>query len=312
LERPADLPGLHLTKGIHVVFRARDLPARHCVVMRAADGRPVFVVPRGDCVYVGTTDTSYTGPLDEPAVTAEDAAYLRQALERTFHDVAVAPDRAVGAWAGLRPLIREPGKKPSEISRKDEIVVSAAGLVTIAGGKLTAYRRMAERVVDTVGPLLARALPRSAASGERRLPGGDLGGAVDLDAFAALPHVQSALEGIPPTTGARLIATYGSDALEVARMAPSSDALAPVAPDAPLSAAEILYAIRHEMAVTLIDILERRTRLAYFATETAGAIAPAVAAVAARELAWDSARLDREVQAFASQCHARLAWREVS
>jgi glycerol-3-phosphate dehydrogenase len=148
LDRPDGLPSLHLTKGIHVVFREADLPARHCVVMRAGDGRPVFVVPRGSHVYVGTTDTNYDGPLDEPAITADDVAYLREAVTGTFSGITVAPERAIGAWAGLRPLIQEAGKKPSEISRKDEIVVSSSGLVTIAGGKLTAYRRMAERVVE--------------------------------------------------------------------------------------------------------------------------------------------------------------------
>ncbi len=308
LERPEDLPSLHLTKGIHVVFRASDLPARNCVVMRAADGRPVFVVPRGGHIYVGTTDTDYTGPLDEPAITAEDVHYLEEALARTFSGITVAAERAIGAWAGLRPLVQEPGKKPSEISRKDEIVVSATGLVTIAGGKLTAYRRMAERVVDTVAPLLGRNLPPSP-SAEQVLPGGDLQGARDVDAFAALPAVQSALASVPHDTAARLIATYGSDALDVAHTADGPDALSLVAPDVPLSVAEIHYAIRHEMALTLVDVLERRTRLSYFATETARSAAPAVAAIAARELAWDATRIGREIESFTRQCDARLAWR---
>lgn len=308
LDQPEDLPSLQLTKGIHVVFRTADLPARHCVVMRAADGRPVFVVPRESHIYVGTTDTHYTGPLEEPTITGEDVAYLQEALDRTFSGVTAAPERAIGAWAGLRPLIQEPGKKPSEISRKDEIVVSATGLVTIAGGKLTAYRRMAERVVDTVAPLLGRTLPASP-SAEETLPGGDLDGARSLDAFAALPKVRAALRGVSPETAARWITTYGSDALDVMQTADGPDALSPVAPDAPLSVAEVQYAVRHEMALTLVDILERRTRLSFFATEAARNAAPAVAAIAARELGWDAERLRREVEDFTRQCDARLAWR---
>ncbi len=309
LDRPEEPPSLRLTKGIHVVFRAADLPARHCVVMRARDGRPVFVVPRGASIYVGTTDTDYEGPLDEPAITGEDVTYLIDALERTFTGLGVSPERAVGAWAGLRPLIQEPGKKPSEISRKDEIVVSATGLVTIAGGKLTAYRCMAERVVDAVAPLLGRTLSASA-SGTQSLPGGDLGGARDLAAYAASASVRAAFEGVPADTVTRLVATYGSDALEVAAAhAGDSQALAPLAADVALSAAEVRYAIRHEMACTLADILERRTRLALFSTAAAHAAAPLVAQIAAQELGWDGARGEREIDAFGRQCKARLAWR---
>jgi len=311
LAQPRDLPSLHLTKGIHVVFRQADLPARHCVVMRAGDGRPVFVVPRDGHVYVGTTDTDYTGPLDEPSIELADVAYLLEALTRTFNDVTVTPDRVIGAWAGLRPLIQEPGKKPSEISRKDEIVVSPNGLVTIAGGKLTAYRRMAERVVDTTASLIGRTLP-SSSSADQKLPGGDLHGAQSLDAFAELPNVRSALQHVPADTAARLIATYGSDALDVVRSADGPDALSPVSPGAPLSAAEVGYAIRHEMALTLVDLLERRTRLAFFATETARAAAPAVAAIAARELDWAETRMHDEIAAFSRQCDTRLAWRSTA
>lgn len=308
LDRPEELPSLHLTKGIHVVFRPDDLPARHCVVMRARDGRPVFVVPRRDHVYVGTTDTDYVGSLDEPVITAEDVAYLREALERTFHGIDVRPERAIGAWAGLRPLVQEPGKKPSEISRKDEIVVSTTGVVTIAGGKLTAYRRMAERVVETVAPLLRRTLAVSR-SAEESLPGGDLQGARDLQSFAAMPSVRDALRAVSDEAAARLIATYGSDALEVAAAAEGPDAAAAVAAGVPLTVAEVRYAIRHEMALTLVDVLERRTRLAYFATETARSAAPAVAAIAARELGWDGSRVRREIDEFTRRCDARLAWR---
>ncbi len=161
LARAEDGPRLHLTKGIHLVLRAKDLPARHCVVMRARDRRPVFVVPYGRHVYVGTTDTSYEGPLEEPAIVPEDAEYLFDAVARSFAGPAISARDVVGAWAGLRPLVHEKGKRPSEISRKDEIVVSGRGLVTIAGGKLTTYRRMAERVVETAAALLGRVLPAS-------------------------------------------------------------------------------------------------------------------------------------------------------
>lgn len=296
LDADAAGPVLHLTKGIHLVFRAEDLPVRHCVVMRARDRRPLFTVPYGAQVYVGTTDTSYEGPLDEPAVTVEDAEYVFETLARSFPDLHLGPEHVVGTWAGLRPLVHEEGRNPSEISRKDEIAVSANGLVTIAGGKLTTYRRMAERVVDAALPLLGRSAPGGRSASEP-LAGGDGGESVPA------PNV------VPAETRERVRAAHGSDAGEVYALAADATAWQSLARDVPLSAAEVRHAVRHEMACTLADVLERRSRLALFATEQAAAVAPAVAAIIAAELGWTSERRDAELAAFARQCEARLAWR---
>ncbi|TMA72002.1 MAG: glycerol-3-phosphate dehydrogenase/oxidase [Deltaproteobacteria bacterium] len=300
----ADAPGpvLHLTKGIHLVFRAEDLPVRHCVVMRARDGRPLFTVPRGTWVYVGTTDTSYAGPLEEPEVTAEDAEYLFETLARSFPDLRLAPEHVVGAWAGVRPLIQEEGRSPSEISRKDEIAVSASGLVTIAGGKLTTYRRMAERVVDAALPLLGRT-SSAGRSGTELLAGGE-----PLDSAGHAPETGGE-STLPGDTWARLRTVHGSDAVEVRALADDAAAWAPFAPDVPLSPAEVRHAVRREMACTLADVLERRSRIALFATERACAIAADVAVIVAAELGWSAERRDREVAAFRRQCDARLGWR---
>jgi glycerol-3-phosphate dehydrogenase len=295
LDPDATGPTLQLTKGIHLVFRAIDLPVRHCVVMRARDRRPVFTVPRGKYVYVGTTDTGYDGPLDEPPVTATDAEYLFDALARSFANMRLGPEHVIGTWAGVRPLIHEEGRSPSEISRKDEIAVSG-NLVTIAGGKLTAYRRMAERVVDAALPILGRDA-RPAASDTLPLAGAD----ARTDTGAA--------DGVPADVYARLVATHGSDVGEVLAAADGAASLASLAPDAPLSAAEVLHAVRREMACTLADVLERRSRLALFSTGAARAIAPRVAAIVATELGWTTERRDREVAAFVRQCDARLDWR---
>ena len=181
--------------------------------------------------------------------------------------------------------------------------------MTIAGAKLTAYRRMAERVVETVAPLIGRVLVRVAerrSDAARRRPSRCPRPAT----FAALPGVRSALEAIPPEMAARLIATYGSDAIEVARTADGPDALSMVAPDVPLSVAEVQYAIRHEMALTLVDILERRTRLSYFATESARAAAPRSRRSRPASSPGTPSRIGREIEGFARQCDARLAWRD--
>jgi glycerol-3-phosphate dehydrogenase len=306
MDRDAPGPVLHLTKGIHLVFRAEDLPVHHCVVMRARDRRPLFTVPRGAWVYVGTTDTSYTGPLEEPAVTAEDAEYLFEALMRSFPELRLGPEHVVGAWAGVRPLVHEEGRSPSEISRKDEIAVSPSGLITIAGGKLTTYRRMAERVVDAALPLLGRTLP-AGRSGTEPLAGGATD-AHDYDVTAG-----GAGESIVPSeTRARLRAVHGSDAEEVCASADDPGAWTAFAPDVALSPAEVRHAVRCEMACTLTDVLERRSRLALFATERACAIAADVAAIVAAELGWSAQRRDAELAIFREQCEARLGWRGIA
>jgi glycerol-3-phosphate dehydrogenase len=308
LDRPGERPVLHLTKGIHLVFPRTLLPVSHSVVMRGHDGRPLFTVPHRDWIYVGTTDTSYQGPLDEPAVTADDAEYVLEALRRTFPGLALDAGAVTGTWAGLRPLVHEEGRSPSEISRKDEIAVSPTGLVTIAGGKLTTYRRMAERVLETVATMLGKAAA-PARSDRQPLAGGDLDGAPDLAAYAASPAVRAGMEGVPPTTMARLVDTYGSDALEVVQAAGTPEALAPLAPGVPLTAAEVRHAVRREMACTLADVLERRSRLALFATEEARAIAPAVARIVAEERDWTDARREAELARFDELARARLGWR---
>jgi glycerol-3-phosphate dehydrogenase len=265
-------------------------------------------VPRGAHVYVGTTDTSYVGDLDEPAVTAEDVDYLLAAMRRTLPGLALDDTDIVGTWAGVRPLVHEEGKSPSEISRKDEVSVSPSGLVTIAGGKLTTYRRMAERVLETCAPALGRRFFGTDSSGVP-LAGGDLGGADDLRSWAASTSVRSAFEGVPEETAHRLIAAHGSDTLEVVACTARPGDLHDLAPGVPITAAEIRHAVRREMARTLGDLLERRTPLALFETAATRAAAPVVADLMAAELGWSPARVAAEVAGFTRQCDARLAWR---
>jgi glycerol-3-phosphate dehydrogenase len=149
-------PRMHLTKGIHLVVARERLAVDDIVVMRAIDRRMVFVVPYGDIVWIGTTDTDYPRAVERPTITREDVDYLLEATNRTWPAARIVDEDVRGAWAGVRPLLHQEGKKPSEISRRDEILIEPNGLVSIAGGKLTTYRRMAERVVDAVVERLGR------------------------------------------------------------------------------------------------------------------------------------------------------------
>jgi len=141
---------LHLTKGVHLVFPHHKLPVKQSVYFDVPDGRMIFAIPRGKITYVGTTDTNYNLDKDMVETDIADAIYLIAAVNNMFPSINLAMEDIQSSWAGLRPLIHEEGKSASELSRKDEIFTSETGLISIAGGKLTGYRKMAERVVNRI------------------------------------------------------------------------------------------------------------------------------------------------------------------
>ncbi|MBT8290765.1 MAG: glycerol-3-phosphate dehydrogenase/oxidase [Muriicola sp.] len=141
---------LHLTKGVHLVFPHEKLPVKQSVYFDVPDGRMIFAIPRGKVTYVGTTDTNYNSDKDNVETDLADAIYLIAAVNNMFPDIELGMEDIESSWAGLRPLIHEEGKSASELSRKDEIFTSDTGLISIAGGKLTGYRKMAERVVNRI------------------------------------------------------------------------------------------------------------------------------------------------------------------
>ncbi|PIB31396.1 glycerol-3-phosphate dehydrogenase [Maribacter sp. 4U21] len=145
---------LHLTKGVHLVFPKEKLPVKQSVYFDIPDGRMMFAIPRGKVTYVGTTDTNFNLDKDKVRTDLADAIYLLSAVNNMFPKINLEMEDIVSSWAGLRPLIHEEGKSASELSRKDEIFTSDTGLISIAGGKLTGYRKMAERVVDRIAKML--------------------------------------------------------------------------------------------------------------------------------------------------------------
>ena len=141
---------LVLTKGVHIVVPEERLPVKQIVYFDVSDGRMIFAIPREGMTYIGTTDTHFDQAKDEPGITVEDIDYLLGAANQMFPSVSLQRNDVCSTWSGLRPLIFEPKKGPSELSRQDEIFISTSGLISIAGGKLTGYRKMAERVMDVV------------------------------------------------------------------------------------------------------------------------------------------------------------------
>ncbi|MMZ63677.1 Aerobic glycerol-3-phosphate dehydrogenase [compost metagenome] len=177
---------LQLTKGVHLVFDQKRFPLRQAIYFDTPDGRMIFAIPREGKTYVGTTDTIYKEDTANPRMTLADRSYIMNAIAYMFPDVKLTLDDVESSWAGVRPLIYEEGKDPSEISRRDEIWESASGLVTIAGGKLTGYRKMAEMVMDRVSTLLTNKTGESwskANTKQIKMSGGDVGGSAGFEGF---------------------------------------------------------------------------------------------------------------------------------
>ena len=292
LEDPAAPPLLHLSKGVHIGIPAVRLPVRNLLLLNTEDRRGIFALRRDEIVFVGTTDTSYPqGASLWPRVERADVEYLLAPLARYFQDAKLEPQDVRTAWAGLRPLVAEPGKPPTDISRKDEILLGRAGVVTIAGGKLTGYRPMALRTLERVQKALGRALPE--ASEGPPLPGGDFAG--------DLPLIAQGLErehGLGERVALRLARLYGTEASDVARLGRE-----PLAADAPVLAGEVDWAVSREAAATVEDVLYRRTRAALYEPDARSAIVAPLAARMARLLGWSAEKTEAEV----AHARARLA-----
>lgn len=179
LDDPTAPPLLRLTKGVHITVGRDRLPIRQAVTMRGPDDRVMFAVPSGEFTYIGTTDTDYTGPLDDVSADATDVAYILEAAARSFDTEPLKAGDVVSTWAGLRPLLRSEGD-PSRVSRDYHIYRSVSGLVTIAGGKLTAFRSMASHIVDELFPGTRE--KRNLAQSTAPLPGDDVPRESDLAA----------------------------------------------------------------------------------------------------------------------------------
>jgi glycerol-3-phosphate dehydrogenase len=277
---------LHLSKGVHVVLPAARLPVRHIVILGTADRRSLFAIPRGDVVYVGTTDTSYTGTTDVwPSITREDVTYLLEPIPRSFDVEPIRPEECVAAWSGLRPLIAQSGKPPTEISRRDEIWIGKAGVVSIAGGKLTGYRKMAAGAVECVVRALGGTFREAPA--DEPLPGGDFAG--DL---ATLAHALARGFALDPLAAARLARLYGSEAEAVIQCGAS-----PILPGGRVLEGEISWALAEEGAASVSDVIYRRTRAALYEPRERDPLVLPVAERMAERLGWSTGRMHAEIEA---------------
>ncbi len=292
LHDEAEVPVIRPSRGTHIVLPFERLPVRAGAIAPAGGGRTIFVLPWLGETLVGTTDNDYDGDIEHVRPADRDVAYLLDALN-AFFGTALGPGDVAGAFAGVRPLISTGDPKKSvDISRKAELYETSSGMVTITGGKLTTWRRMAKLAVDRI----VERDGRNAPCRTHEIP---LGMAVDA---AGLPRV----EGVPEDAYAQLAGRYGYAARDVLMLAADRGELAqPVLPGHGDLLAEAVHAARREQACTVGDVLLRRTRLGL--TGGRALCAPGeqaverVAAALGEELGWDRARRDAEAAAFRAE-----------
>ncbi|NMO96523.1 glycerol-3-phosphate dehydrogenase/oxidase [Paenibacillus lemnae] len=308
---------LQLTKGVHLVIDQSKFPLRQAVYFDTPDGRMVFAIPRNGKAYVGTTDTVYKEDPKNPYMTEQDRDYILKAITYMFPDIQLLPADVESSWAGVRPLIWEEGKNPSEISRKDEVWESPSGLITIAGGKLTGYRKMADMVLELVvkriqerggasfGPCQTKHLPIS---------GGKVGGSAHFPEFIREQTEVGVKQGIDRKLAEHWVTMYGSNSEELFRLARESGEEGAVF-GLPVSVyVPLLYAITQEMAAKPVDFFIRRTGSLLFNIDWTLQWEKPVTLCMASMLGWSEKQkisyreeLEREIQLAASRSRTELA-----
>lgn len=261
---------LRLTKGVHVVIDQSKFPLRQAVYFDTEkDGRMIFAIPRESKAYVGTTDTFYNNEKTKPLTNQEDRDYLIDAINYMFPDVHVTDADIESTWAGVRPLILEDGKDPSEISRKDEIWEGKSGLLTIAGGKLTGYRHMALEIVDLLAKRLKQEYSLKFADSKTKntpISGGDVGGSKNFENYVNRKVQEGKALGLSTDVAHNLASKYGSNVdklFAIAQLTNEKDLNMPLE-----LYVQLVYSVQNEMVYKPTDFLIRRTGKLYFDINT--------------------------------------------
>lgn len=288
LARPDAEATVAPSQGTHLVLPRRFLPGETALMIpKTDDGRVLFAIPWQGRLLLGTTDLAVPEALPEPVARADEIAYLLHHIAR-YLDPAPAAADILSVFSGLRPLVRQPGARGSAALARDHLLHHEAGLVSIVGGKWTTYREMAEQTVDLAAQIAGLPARACATAG--------------LALHGAPPHPGQAR----PAPAGDPLARYGSDAAALRALAAADpDLAAPLHPALPLSGAEVVWAARHEMARTVIDVLARRAGATLLDARASLEIAPAVARLLARELGHDDAWAAREAAACVRHVRAR-------
>jgi len=312
---------LRPTKGIHIVVDREKLPVEHAVVLfHPTDDRVLFALPWGERTYVGTTDTDYEGSPGEEAATLEDVDYLIAASNHYFQANQIAREDVISTWAGLRPLIApepEVGEiSESQVSREHQILIGEDGLITIAGGKLTTYRKMAKECVDIAVNLLKLMgkLPEDIHSGQTfkfPLPGA-VGWPEDDDHDKVAADLVAACDcGLPAEVSRHLVDTYGMRALELAKLCAADPSLMePIVPGRVEIMAQVDFGVREELAASVSDIMIRRTQIFFRDFKQGLGSLDKVALRLAHLIGWSDEEKQKSIDAYEAEVALSQRWKE--
>jgi len=286
---------LRLTKGIHLVFDQSRFPLRQAIYFDIPDGRMAFAIPRDGKTYFGTTDTNYVGDTSNPLTTKEDRSYLLDAANNMFPSLKLTEKDIESSWAGLRPLIHEEGKSPSEISRRDEIFVSSSGLISIAGGKLTGYRKMAEDVLNKTVEIMrqeGKQVPETRTS-TRNIPisGGDFGGSSRMPQYVAQKIAEGEKLGLTRSDAEALSKRYGTNIDVIYSFANEAVQWGEAFGLSAHQAIMLKYSIEYEMTAKPVDYFIRRTGDMFFHIEQVERWKEPVLQAMSHELGWSDEQL---------------------
>ncbi|UOB21456.1 glycerol-3-phosphate dehydrogenase/oxidase [Macrococcus armenti] len=301
---------LRLTKGIHLVFDESVFPLKQAVYFDTkSDKRMIFAIPRDGKTYVGTTDTFYNNDKTSPKVTQEDRDYIIDAINYMFPTVNVQDSDIESTWAGIRPLILEKGKDPSEISRKDEIWEGKSGLLTIAGGKLTGYRHMAQDIVDLVAKRLKeehKLTFKESNTKHTTMSGGDVGGSANFANFIEQKLKPEMYHYLPESDQRFLIKKYGSNVDKLFSIAHAKHETS--VNGMPLSYyAQLVYSVQEEMVMKPTDFMTRRTGDLYFNINNVEKYKDAVIETMAKLLNYDNAQITEYSRELEQKIHEAKA-----
>ncbi|TXD49954.1 glycerol-3-phosphate dehydrogenase/oxidase [Polaribacter sp. IC073] len=299
---------LHLTKGVHLVVPHEKLPVKQSVYFDVPDGRMMFAIPRGKVTYFGTTDTNYQEDKDNVDTSLVDAMYLISAVNNMFPNIHISLEDVQSSWAGLRPLIHEEGKSASELSRKDEIFVSDTELISIAGGKLTGYRKMAERIVDLVAKKYKRRFDtefEEIKTKEIILSGGEFADSSEVNSYIDAIHNRINEVDFDRKYAEYLIYNYGKQTDIILQ---KFDDLMGENQAEKMIKAEVWFSIENEMTCTPTDFFMRRTGRLFFDTQSVHLHKEFVLTEFKKYFSWDEKTAKNQQQALEEKLTAVITF----
>ncbi len=287
---------LHLTKGVHLVVAHEKLPVKQSVYFDVPDGRMMFAIPRGKVTYFGTTDTNYQKDKNNVTTNLVDATYLISAVNNMFPEINLTLNDIQSSWAGLRPLIHEEGKSASELSRKDEIFVSDTELISIAGGKLTGYRKMAERIVDLVAKKYERRFDKEfdeIKTKEIALSGGTFQNYQEVQSYTDAIYNRIAEVDFNQKDAEYLVHNYGKQTDIILQ---KFDDLMHDNMQEKMIQAEVWFTINYEMTCSPTDFFMRRTGRLFFDTHSVFLFKEFVLDLFKTHFSWDETTTEKHLK----------------